>query len=187
MQGPAANTYEQNLQQLDVSLRELKIRYDQFFGGGLDREPVELRLKIDRLVRRMTADPPQKYALRFHFNTLVGRYNSFSELWGRTVRGREEGTHRTESQRERLGIKRRLLGRCLVADAGASAEDLRRLHGRFVSARERQGQGAVSYEKFARGIADQARRLRSKHECGQIEVRLVESEDGVEIRARPGR
>jgi len=188
LQGPAARSYEENLHRLDVSLRELKIRYDQFFGGGLDREPLELRQRVDKLVRRMTAEPPQKYALRFHFNTLVGRYHSLSELWGRTIRTREEGNHHTESQRERLGLKKRILGRCLVtaADSGDDAE-LRRLHGRYAAARERQGQNPVSFEKFARGIAGQARRLRSKHECGQIEVRLVESEDGVQIRARPGR
>jgi hypothetical protein len=184
---PAANSFEENLNRLDLSLRELKIRYDQFFGGGLDREPLELRRRVDRLVRQMTAEPPQKYALRFRFNTLVGRYHSFSELWGRTLRTREEGDYHAESQRERLGLKHRILGRCLVTSTEAADAELRRLHGRFAAARERQGQSQVSFEKFARGIAGQARRLRSKHECGQIEVRLVESEDGVQIRARPGR
>ena len=62
---------------------------------------------------------------------------------------------------------------------------LRRLHELFVSARARQGKGPVSFKKFARGIEAQASRLRAKHECGQIEVRLVESDYGVQIRARP--
>ena len=186
MQTAAERSFEEDMTRLEVSLRELKVKYDQFFGGGLNVEPLVLRYQVEKLVRRMTDRPPRKYALRFHFNALVGRYNSYIELWGRMVRGREQGERRSESARERLGLKNRLLGRCRIVGPGQDAGQLRRLHELFVSARARQGKGPVSFKKFARGIEAQASRLRAKHECGQIEVRLVESDDGVQIRARPG-
>lgn len=177
--------YEEEIRRLDVALRELKVKYDQFFAGALDRQPFELRKQVDRIIDRIGKQPPGKYALRFHFNSLVSRYNSFSELWGKTLRSMEEGDHRAPTVSERFGLKERLITRCLVSDAERNRDDLRRVHRRFVEARERQGRRGVSFDKFLRGIASQAERLRARHECGQIEVRLVESDDEVQVRARP--
>ncbi len=42
--------YEEDLHRLDVALRELKIKYDQFFARGLDRQPVELRQEVERML-----------------------------------------------------------------------------------------------------------------------------------------
>ncbi len=185
MQPIPVKVYEEQLQRLDVVLRELKIKYDQFFAGALDRQPLELRAEVDRIVRRINQQPPGKFALRYHFNALVSRYNSFSELWGKTVRAMEEGDHRTASFAERMGVKERLLTRCLLEDPESSQEELRRLHARFVAARARENKNPISFEKFTRGIAAQTRELRARHDCGPIEVRLVESDDGVQIKARP--
>jgi len=183
----STKAYEDDIRRLEVLLRELKVKYDQFFAGALDRQPLELRMQADRIVQRITKEPPSKYAVRFHFNALVSRYNSFSELWGKTVRTMEEGEHRSLSMAERFGLKQHLITRASIGDPDACREELQRLHRRFVEARERHGKRPVSYERFARGIAAQRRRLRSEHECDQIEVRLVESGDDIQVRARPGR
>jgi hypothetical protein len=180
-------TYEEDIRRLDVILRELKIKYDQFFAGALDRQPFELRVQAERIIDRLGKNPPGKFAPRFHFNSLVSRFNSFSELWSKTLRTMEEGDHRSQSVAERFGLKERLITRCLVRDPEHDRADLHRLHSRFVAARERRGKRSVSFEKFVRGIASQTRQLRVKHECSQIEVRVVESGDEVQIRARPGR
>ena len=179
--------YEESLQRLDVALRELKIKYDQFFAGALERPPIELRAEVERIIRRVAKEPPGKFALRYHFNALVSRFNTFSELWGKTLRTMEEGDHRAVSVAERFGIKERLVTRCLVTDVDTDRAELQRLHRRFGEARERRGKRQIPFEKFARGIAAQTRTLRAKHDCGQIEVRLVENDGEIQIRARPGR
>jgi hypothetical protein len=179
--------YEEDLQRLEVAIRELKIKYDQFFARALDRQPFELRARVERIIDRINKQPPGKFAIRFHFNSLVSRYNSYSELWGKTLRTMEQGDQRATTVAERFGIKERLITRCVVADPAHGQNELRRLHGRFLEARERYGKRPVSYEKFVRGIASQTRQLRAKHECSQIEVRLVDSGDGVKIKARPDR
>jgi hypothetical protein len=178
---------EQELHRIDVSLRELKVKYDQFFAGALEREPLELRQQVERTLQRIAKDPPAKYAMRFHFNALVSRFSSFAELWNKTLRSREEGRQRSPSATERLGLKQRLIMRCTIQDPGASETELRKMHARYQEARERQGQRHVPFERFVRGIAAECRRLRADHDCGPIEVRLVEQGDQVQIRARPGR
>ena len=184
---PSDAQIEQELHRLDVSLRELKVKYDQFLAGALEREPVELRQQVERAVQRIAKDPPGKYAVRFYFNSLVSRYSSWSELWGKLLRAREEGGQRSRPAAERLGLKQRLIMRCTVQDPGASEADLRKMHARYVEARERTGQRGVPFDRFVRGIAAECRRLRADHDCGPIEVRLVEHGDEVQIRARPGR
>jgi hypothetical protein len=187
LQSRSTKDYADDIRRLEVLLGELKVKYDQFFVGALDRQPLELRQQADRIVQRITHDPPSKYAMRFHFNALVSRYNSFSELWGKTVRTMEEGDHRSLSISERFGLKQHLITRASIGDPEKSRAEMQRLHRRFVEARERHGKRPVSYEKFARGIGAQSRRLRREHGCDQIEVRLVESGDDIQVRARPGR
>jgi len=177
--------YEENLERLDVMIRELKVKYDQFFAGGVDRQPFELRTRVDGLIDLLNRQPPGQLAIRFRFNSIISRYNSFCERWSKIVRTMEEGNHRHKSVAERFGIKERLVTRCLVKDTGQDRDELRRLHSRFVESRERHGKRGIPFEKFARGIASQAEQLRAKHECSQIEVRIVESGDGVQIKARP--
>jgi hypothetical protein len=179
-------SYELELHRLEVLLRELKVKYDQFFAGGLDREPLELRGEAEQIIGRINKQPPGQYAVRFHFNALVSRYNSFTELWNKSRRAMEEGGHRAPSFAERCGVKERLLTRCSIGDAERDRGELQRLHARFSDARARYGKGPISFDKFARGIAAQARALRAKHDCERVEVRLVEDGDNVEIRARPG-
>lgn len=187
MDAAAQKAYEQEIRRFEVALRELKVKYDQFLAGGLDREPIELRHEVESIIRRVSQAPPGKYAQRFHFNALVGRFNCFAERWGKAVRVHEEGDHRSANVAERLGLRERLLTRCVLSDPQRADQDLRRLHARFVEARARQGKGPVPFDRFARGIAAQARMLQARHECGPIEVRLVETGDEVQIRARPGR
>ena len=178
--------FDENIRKLEVGLRQLKVLYDQFFAGALDREPVHLRRELEKIMNQMNQNPPDKLVMRFRYNSVLGRFNCYAELWNKTLRNHEEGGRRSASVAERMGLKERLLTRCLVGQTAGDDEGLRRLHRRYVEARERYGQRGIPFEKFARGISSQARRLRDSHECAQIEVRLVERGEEVEIRARPG-
>lgn len=180
---------EADIGRLDVAIRQLKIQYDMFFAGALPREPVELRAEVDKIIRRHTYTPFHKYAHRFHFNALVSRYNSLSELWGKTTRTLEEGDRKLPSSAEKLGIKEHLLARCKVADTAVDVSSLRRLHTRYVDARRRfDGESrAPSFDSFVRGIDAQLQRLRKESGCDQIELRLVQRDDKIQLKARPGR
>ncbi len=177
---------ETALAQLDSSIRRLKIQYDMFFNGALPREPQELRSDVERMIKRYANAPIRKYAHRYHLNALVGRYNSFSELWTKTVRALEEGA-RGASQTATNGEK--LLGECRIHDPILEQERLRDLHARYLEARGKYDgkKGKLPFEAFVRGVATQAVRLREKAGCDEIELRLVLSESKVHLRARPGR
>ena len=178
-----------DIARLESGIRQLKIQYDMFFAGALPREPHELRAELERIIRKHTHNPGLKYAERFHFNAMVSRYNSMSELWNKTVRSHEVGDRKAPALYDKFDIKERLVARCRLSDVSSSHENLRRLHSRFVSARARSGRtdGSPSFENFVRGIDTQIQRLREQTRCDQIELRLVVRDDTVELKARPGR
>ncbi|MDX1389877.1 MAG: MXAN_5187 C-terminal domain-containing protein [Acidobacteriota bacterium] len=175
------------LARLDDSIRRLKTQYDMFFNGALPREPIELRTDVERMIKRYANAPLRKYAHRYHLNALVGRFNSFSELWGKTLRSLEEGARATPQSRATAHEK--VLGRCRLHDPLHEQERLRELHARYLEARSKYAgkNGNLPFETFVRGVATQAERVRAKSGCDEIELRLVLSERKVHLRARPGR
>jgi hypothetical protein len=111
-----------------------------------------------------------------------------SEMWSRSVRNLEEGGRRPPAVVEPELHHEKLLARCRVGDADREQQDLRRLHDRYIRAREAVGQtGApLPFERFVAGIASQTRKLKSEGAKG-VELRLVQRGDKVQLRARPAR
>lgn len=178
--------FEAEMHRLKVDIRQLKIQYDMFFAGSMDREPFVLRGRIQTTIKRYLDSPPRAYANRFLLNSLISRFNSMLELWGRKVRSMEEGNRRSSSAAERMGLREHLLTRCVVGDPAKEQDSLRPIHSRFLEASRRHGRPEVPFDKFMRGVVSQARKLRARAECDQIELRLVVRNDEVQIKARPG-
>ena len=181
---------EEDIERLEVGLRQLKIQYDMFFAGAVPKQPTELRSELERLIRRYANAPLRKYAHRFHFNSLAARYNSLSELWAKTLKGIEEGERQAHGLTEKASSQeQRVLAKCRIRDAIREQEILRLLHARFLEARKKAGGngGSVGFDSFVRGISQQAERLRETSGCDQIELRLVVHEGKVLLKARPGR
>jgi hypothetical protein len=180
---------EAEIARLESSIKRLKVHYDMFFAGALSHEPLQLRSEVEKTIRRHTQAGMRNYAHRFHFNALVSRFNSLSELWAKTMRSMEEGDRRQRTQEEHVQQRERLIARARVTDGEADGESLRRLHRRYLSARESNGETGrqISYEKFLRGISAQTRRLRKESGCAEIELRVVLRDQKVQVKARPGR
>jgi hypothetical protein len=189
MDKEAAASMEAEIAELEVGLKRLKVQYDMFFAGSLSHEPVELRYRLEKIIKRHMNSNMQKYAQRFHFNSLVARFNSLSELWGKTMRIMEEGDRRLPSIAGREQLKERLIARCRIKGAPGEEPDLRRVYDKFMEARKR-GTGSngnsLSYKKFVRGISSQTQRLRKETGCAEIELRVVMRDDQVQVKASPG-
>lgn len=182
-------TLEADLQRLDAGLRQLKVQYDMFFIGALNREPIETRAEIDRIVKRYANAPIQKYAQRFLLSTLVSRYNSLAELWGKTLRAREVGQRPIAVAADAAKPVEELVASERFAGTTVDGTQLRRIYDRFVAARLESGENraAPPFERFVSGIEAQTSRLRESSGCGEIELRVVVSDRKVMLKAKPGR
>jgi hypothetical protein len=178
-----------DLREIESGIKQLKVQYDRFFAGALPHEPVELRNRLERLIKTHMNSSMQKYAQRFYFNSLVSRFNSLSELWGKTVRLMEEGDRRLPAFAGKEQLKERLIARCRLKGEPGEQEELRRVYDKFVEARGR-GNGrngnSLSFQKFVRGISVQTQRLRKESGCAEIELRVVVRDDKVQVKASPG-
>lgn len=181
-----SSSIEADIARLEAGIRQLKIQYDMFFAGALPREPFELRNELDRLVRRTSNLSIRKYAHRFHLNTLLARYNSLTELWGKTLRSREEGDRPPAQLAELRGSRE---PSCRLGEGDGDEFALRRLYREFESARKRRDADArdIRFESFVQGIRSQATRLRRKTGCRDVELRVVERDGAVQLKARPAR
>jgi len=180
---------EADLGRLESGIRQLKIQYDMFFAGSIPKQPLELRSELERIIRRHSATPIRKYAARFHFNALVSRFNSLSELWSKTLRSLEEGDRPAPAVADRAGNGEHLVARCTVTDPTKERDLLRLLHARLVDARKKAGEsaGKLSFENFVITITAQAGRMREKTGCDKVDLRVVVLDRKVVVKARPGR
>ncbi|HEX6851843.1 MAG TPA: MXAN_5187 C-terminal domain-containing protein [Candidatus Polarisedimenticolaceae bacterium] len=180
---------EIDLERLENGIRQLKVQYDMFFAGSIPRQPNELRAELERIIKRYSHAPIRKYATRFHFNSLVSRYNSLSELWSKTLRTLEEGDRPAPAVADRGARDESVVATCNIQDPVRDRDYLKVLHAKFLDARRRSGEAesSVSFESFVKGIASQAGRLREKSGCEKIELRVVVKDRKVQLKARPGR
>jgi len=184
----AEEIIEEELADLELKIRQLKVRYDQFFYGNQKLPPWMLRAQVDRMIRKNANITMRGFSHRYRFNNLLFRYQTFSELWTRKMRMQEEGDRPGLAAKTQHRVTEKLVARARVADPRSSPDQLREIYAKFVESRKKYGQKKkpVSFDKFVRGIAGQAERLRKTSGCAEIELRLVIKNDQVQLKARPG-
>ncbi len=87
-------TVDDELNQLEESVRRLKIEYDVYFGGGSKKPPTDLEWRVQNLVKRHADSHKLTFAQRFKYNTIAQRYALFSDLWRQKMKIKEEGYRR---------------------------------------------------------------------------------------------
>src|ERR1700738_692020 len=84
-------TVDEELGQMEKDIRQLKIEYDQFFGGGRKRPPTEIEWRIDMLVKRYSERGGEmKFGQRFRFNNLTQTYAKDKDIFRNGMAQREE-------------------------------------------------------------------------------------------------
>ncbi len=87
---------EQELEDLESKLERLRALYEQYFLGMEKLEPLVLRKDVDRKFWVLRREKIRNTGLRFKFQMLVQRYNTYQQYWTRVVREIESGTYRRD-------------------------------------------------------------------------------------------
>lgn len=173
---------ERALDRLEVDLRKLQIDFERFFNGALPTPPEDFRLSLQDRLRFLREAKSQTSADRFRLGGLEARFNSYSELFHRRLRDREEG---------------RVAGLAAVAPPDSSGYDTRA--GVLVEGRISPEIAEALYTGLASGgepprfdlhafgqyLQRQADSIRQKTDCKKVRFRLEESEGKVRLKARP--
>jgi len=182
-------TPDEQLSRLEEDIRRLRIEFDIFFNGASKRPPYDTKGRVETIMKRLGDDRSLTYAQRFRFNSLASRYNSFRELWRRTMQGREEG--RDAVSAARIGAKQdhqasETSSSFICDDAHRDVQLVKNLYEFLLEAMRNCGESVenFSFPRFHRLVASKADGLKEKFGCKRVEF-LVAVEGGhVSFRAR---
>lgn len=195
-------TIDEDLGQIEKDIRQLKIEYDQYFGGGRKRPPTEIEWRIDLLMKRYSERGGElKSGQRFRFNNLSQTYAKYKDIFRKKLKQKEEGTAQRhfgaaakalEAQRAREAAeagKAAQSGSVGGADTGAfrmtcsepehESEKVKQLYQALVSAKQKAGEdiGKLTPASFAEFVRKKTKDLQKEKNCTEVEY-IVELVDG---------
>jgi hypothetical protein len=130
---------EKMIGELEIAVDRLRSLYEQYFMGIERIEPTVPRKDVDRRVYALRKEQIRNTALRFRFQMLLQRYNTYQTHWQRICRDIENGTYKRHVVRaqKRFGINKRPSGRPAPAGpetARSAADELAELEREFAPA-----------------------------------------------------
>lgn len=192
---PELTDLERDLNLIASEMRRLEGEYNMYFAGRTPRPPVETRARLDALLKKWERAHVESLALRFRLTTLQSRYSTFTDLWDRGLRAREEGRPgpftRTPAQpvtavevppREKL-VADRVVGVASFRDAALESDKLKALYDTLDQARRQTGEEPVPFARFTDLVRQQVTSFRQQG-ASEVAFRVSVKEGKVSLTAR---
>ena len=201
-------TIDEELAQLERDIRQLKIEYDQYFGGGRKRPPTEIEWRIELVVKRYAERGGElKYGHRFRLNNLTQTYVKYKDIFRKKTQQKEEGkvqrhfgaaAKAIEAERERAhkhSEKPVEAPAAAAAGAGAfrvtcseperEAEKVDQLYQAFLQAKQKAGEetGKLSRSSFNEFVLKKTKDLQKQKNCRDVEYVVEVVEGQVKLKA----
>jgi hypothetical protein len=189
---------QDDLDRLDVAIRQLQVKWDLFFNGAERKPPTDLQAQVEALVKRHANVEIRNNADRFRYQSLSARFTTFNELWQKRLRVREEGKvfgmHGLRAEQlpppappspppPRAAVP--AAGEIRVTDPSRDTAAVRALYERFVEERRRAGEThAPVFENFRDLISQQTERIRAEKGAHAVDFRLETRNGKVSLKAR---
>jgi len=190
-------TIDEELGQLERDIRQLKIEYDMYFGGGRKRPPTEIEWRIETIVKRYSERGGDlKYTQRFRFTNLSQTYAKYKEVFRKRLAQREEGKIERHFGAAAKAIEAERARAQAAADAVAAAETpkpfrlgftapekesdkVEKLYEAFVSAKQEAGEdmGKMTRSAFNEFVRKKTKDLQTQKNCREVEY-VVETVGG---------
>jgi len=184
-----ARTVDEDLAQLERDIRQLKIEYEQYFGGGKARPPTDIEWRIETTLKRYSdRGAEMNYGQRFRYGNLTQMYSKFREVFRKRMKQKEEGTvqrHFGAAAREIEAERAERRAKAEKSDSvhfpfAVSWDDpdheqkkVEQLFAAFREAKEKVGEETEpltmdAFQKFVRQKTDQLKKQKDAHEVEYI-------------------
>jgi hypothetical protein len=177
-------TVDDQLTRLEEDMRRLKIEYDIYFNGASKRPPYDTKSRVETVIKRLGDDRTLTFAQRYRYNALTARYNSFRELWRRTIQGREEGrdvaTAARASSRSSVEVRKQSGESTFVcSDAHDDVGTVKEIYQALIEAKRKCGEPTddLSFPRFHHLIATKTDNLKEHLGCRSVRF-SIDVEDG---------
>jgi len=186
-------TIDEELAQLEKDIRQLKIEYDQFFGGGRKRPPTEIEWRIELLVKRYGERAGDlKFGQRFRYNNLTQAYAKYKDIFRKRTQQKEEGkvqrhfgaaAKAIEAERAKAAAAKPPAAaasafRMVCSEPEQESDKVDQLYQAFQQATAQTG-GSVkqSRESFSEFVSKKTKELQQQKNCREVEY-VVEVVNG---------
>jgi hypothetical protein len=190
-------TIDEDLSALERDIRQLKIEYDMYFGGGRKRPPTEIEWRIELIVKRYgERGGDMKFGQRFRFSNLAQTYAKYKDVFRKRLASREEGKVQRHFGAAAKAIEAERARAQAATDAAASAEaakvfrvvctapekeadKVEQLYEAFVRAKKAAGEemGKMTHAGFNEFVRKKTKDLQKQKNCHEVEY-VIETVDG---------
>lgn len=182
--------YDEDLENLEDGMRRLKVEYHIFLSGNRKKPPDDLRIRVERLVKKLSESADMSFSQRFRFSTLVTRYYVHKDLWRREVQKREmdlsaggEPTPKAGPTSQPSTTPAEAI-RISISDPTVEEEKVRQLYDVLMHLKRKETQETpISYQQFAKYIATQTLGLQKKYGCARVAFTIALDEDALRFTA----
>ncbi len=182
--------YDEDLENLEAGLRRLKVEYHIFLSGSRKKPPDDLRIRVERIVKKLSESSDMSFSQRFRFSTLVTRYYVYKDRWRREVQNRELDLAGRSGQVPKIIAPSPSPQapaeaiRISISDPEAEAEKVRQLYDVLIHLKRKETQATrLSYAQFAKYIATQTLGLQKKYGCARVAFTIALDEDALRFTA----
>jgi hypothetical protein len=205
-------TIDEDLNQLEKDVRQLKIEYEQYFGGGRARPPGEIEWRIDSVIKKYgERGSNMKFSQRFKYGALAQTYARTRQVYRKRLKEKEEGTvvrhygaaaRQIEAERaakqavlddaaqRSSSLEAGATHRVSFSHLGGDREDVKtiRLYEAFRDAKKHAGENTekLTLDAFQSFLQRKTDELREKNAEANVEFIVSVEQGRVKLKARTG-
>ncbi|HXM95056.1 MAG TPA: MXAN_5187 C-terminal domain-containing protein [Candidatus Dormibacteraeota bacterium] len=195
---------DEELSQLERDIRQLKIEYEQYFGGGRKRPPTEIEWRIELTVKRYADRGGElKFGQRFRYSNLTQTYAKYKDVFRKRLQQKEEGKvqrhfgaaakeieaerarKQAESQSALAATRENSAFRVVCSEPERDTEKINQLYEAFLQAKERAGEGTerLTRSSFNEFVNKKTKDLQKQKNCRNVEYVVEEVDGQVKLKA----
>lgn len=187
---PARPSVVQQLDQLADGIEKFKIEFERFLAGATVLPPDEPKAKLVRELRELRNANLRASADQFRLASLEARFNSYSELFNRRLRDREEGRGARPVRAGAAAPERGFdaLSGVVVTDrleAGAVDALYQTLTRRMQTPAAAGAAPAMGLDTFRGYLSQQIESIRLKTGCEAVQFRIATEDGKLKLKAKP--
>jgi hypothetical protein len=196
---------DEELGALERDIRQLKIEYDQFFGGGRKRPPNEIEWRIELVVKKYgERSGDMKYGQRFRYNNLTQTYAKYKDIFRKRLKQKEEGAVQRhfgaaakaiEAERAKrlaeanaryaTAVAEPSVFRMSCSEPERETDKVEKLYQAFVEAKRSAGENIekLTHAGFTEFVRKKTKDLRTQKGCREVEYVVETIDNQVKLKA----
>jgi hypothetical protein len=201
-------TIDEELNQFERDIRQLKIEYEQYFGGGRKRPPTEIEWRLEMVAKRYAERSGElKFGQRFRYNNLTQTYAKYKDVFRKRLQQKEEGkvsrhfgsaakkieaereekraATRSKAEAEAKSQGEKALFRMVCSKPEQEVDKITKLYEAFLEAKQKAGEDTLKFTRsnFHEFVTKKTKDLQKTKHCKDVEYVVEVTEGHVKLKA----